>query len=106
MSAMFAYLREASASLLVQRIRAVRRPQTEERATSTALTLFLFINQPKVNEVSPETSINRWIAYSYFQKRSENSDNDALYPSPLETPIPASIVDFVNPHVSIRLLFA
>ena len=36
----FAYLREASASLLVQRIRAMRRPQTVERATSTDLALF------------------------------------------------------------------
>lgn len=43
MSGMLAYLREASASLLVQWIRAMRRPQTIERATSTDLALF-FIN--------------------------------------------------------------
>lgn len=36
----FTYLREASALLLVQRIKAMRRPQTEEQATSTDLTLF------------------------------------------------------------------
>lgn len=45
-------LREASASLLVLLIRAMRRPQQAGRATSTALTLF-FINQSNANAVSP-----------------------------------------------------
>ena len=43
MSTIFTYLREASASLLVQWIRAMRRPQTVERATSTDLALFLLL---------------------------------------------------------------
>ncbi len=44
-------LREVSAGLLVQLIRAMRRPQGVDRATSTTLTLFLYL--PNAKEGSP-----------------------------------------------------
>ena len=64
------------------------------------------MNQLIANEESPAAYVNRWIVFNYIQKLPENSDNNALCLSPLEIPIPATIVGFMNPHVNIRLPFA
>ena len=50
-------------------------------------------------------SVKKWTALNCFQKLLGNWDNDAPYQFPVATPILATIVDFVNPHVKIRSLF-
>ena len=85
--------------------RAMREASKSRTATDTDSYAF-FVKRQTPTRGRPRQYNTIWTVYNYFQKQLENSDNNAPYRSPQATPISGTTAGIVNPHVSIRLLFA